>query len=234
MNVIKGPLCQIFNKSLQTGIFPNLMKIAKVIPLHKSGDTAIPDNYRPISLLPVVSKILERIVFNKMTNYLNENEILYQRQYGFCKGHSTTDAVTNLVLEILHGFEENQMILAVFIDLKKAFDSVSHSRIVLKLGQLGEKDTELEWFQNYLNERHQVVQINRTVSSAQKLTVGIPQGSLLGVLLFQLIINDIFTCLRYCVSILYADDTTLLLSGKSLKFLRSKLQYDLDHQSGLR
>ena len=204
-----------------------MMKCAKVVPLHKSGEVSILDNYRPISLLPVISKVLERIVYNTVTNHLTKHEILYHRQYGFRRQHSTSDAVLNLVGEILNAFDKGDMILAVFIDLKKVFDTVSHKGIIDKLKKIGIDGIELDWFRTYLEGRMQCVELNGIRSNSRNITVGIPQGSLLGVLLFQLHINDIYRCLRFSTAILYADDTTLLLSGSSLCFLKAKLQHDL-------
>ena len=231
ISVIKHPLCCIFNKSLESGIYPNLMKLAKVVPLHKSGSKNIADNYRPISLLPVISKILERIVYNRTVVHLDANNIVFPRQFGFRKKHSTVDAVTNLAGEILKSFDENLMVLGVFIDLKKAFDTVSHSRILDKLSTLGIRGIQLEWFRSFLDNRRQFVEINSVQSKEMPMTVGVLQGALLSVLLFQIHINDLPKCTRFCSSILYADDTTLYLVGQSLKFLKVKMQHDLEQLS---
>ena len=228
INVIKYPLCVVINKSILSGIFPDLMKRAKVVPLFKSGDRSCTDNYRPISLLPVISKVLERVVYNFTTKFLMDNKILYPRQFGFRRDHSTSDAIMNLVGDCLHAFEDKSMIMAVFIDLKKAFDTVPHSVILAKLAKLGVQNKELDWFRSYVSNRRQFTVHERCCSDDSEVTVGVQQGSLLGVLLFQILINDLPSSLRYCMSILYADDTTIYLCGKSLKFMRIKLQSDLD------
>ena len=160
VHVIKGPLCTIFNRSLQLGVFPDLLKLARVVPIFKGGDSLLADNYHPISLLPVISKVLERIVFVNLTSHLNDNNVLYARQFGFPKGFSAGDAVFNLVGKILKGFEDDYMMLAVFIDLRKAFDSVSHQVILHKLEFLGVRSTELDWFKNYHRSRRQFVDVN--------------------------------------------------------------------------
>ena len=216
--VIKGPLCMIINASLRQGIFPNLMKLAKVIPLFKGGERDLPDNYRPISLLPVISKVLEKIVYLQTTEHLDECNVIYPKQFGFRKNHSTSDAITTLVVEILGAFNSNLMLLSIFVDLKKAFDTVSHSLIVEKLYCLGIQDITLQWFKSYPGGREQQVMLNDSVSAKAKVRVGIPQGSLLGVLLFQILINDLPKCLKFCSSILYADDTTIYCIGKSVRF----------------
>ena len=228
VHVIKGPLCDIFNKSLSTGVFPELMKVAKVQPLHKGGDPIIPDNYRPISLLPVISKVLEKIVYTRVVAHLENNKILYTRQFGFRKKFSTIDTIHNFTNEVLQAFECGNFMISVFIDLKKAFDSMSHEILVKKLEAIGVGDTELSWFKNYLSSRKQLVVLGRSESQMAGLEVGVAQGSLLGVLMFQIFINDLWKCLKYSTSILYADDTTIFLVGKSIRFLRAKLQADLD------
>ena len=231
VSVIKLPICIIFNRSLETGIFQKLMKNAKVVPLHKSSDRNDSDNYRPISLLPVISKILEKLVYKSLVEHLDKNDILYHKQYGFRKKYSTSDAMTNLVGDVLKAFEDSSMILAVYIDLKKAFNMVSHLILLKKLSSMGVNNVELEWFRSYLCGRGQCVTLGKSVSSIVPLDVGVAQGSLLGVLMFSLTINDLYKCLRYSQSILYADDTTIYLVGKSVRFLRVKLQADLNSLS---
>ena len=227
VNVLKLPLSIIFNKSLMNGEYPDLMKLVKVSPLHKSGGRNIPDNFRPISLLPVLSKILERIVFNFMVKHL-DNNILYSRQYGFRQNHLTTDGIMNLVGEVLKALDDKFMVLNIFIDLRKAFDTVPHKIILDKLQCLGLQGRELEWFESYMSKRRQFVSVNGTRSREMRLNVGVQQGSLLGVLLFQLLINDLSSSLKFCRSVLYADDTTLFVMGHSLRYMKIKMQYDLN------
>ena len=231
IHVIKSPLCYVINLSLISGEFPQLMKLAKVLPLYKTGDRVIPDNYRPISLLPVLSKVLETVVYRNTVEYLEKNKLIFPKQFGFRKKHSTSDAVMTLVGDSLKAFEKDFLVMSVFIDLKKAFDTVSHKRIIDKLYQLGIKNTELDWFSSYLKSRQQIVTCNGVLSAPMEVTVGVPQGSLLGVLLFQIIINDMAKNLRYCSTILYADDTTIYVVGKSLHFLKLKMQSDLESVS---
>ena len=208
------------------------MKIARVIPLFKSGDHSNPDNYRPISLLPVISKVLEKLVYNKVVEHLDENNIVYHRQYGFRRRHSTSDASLNLVGDILRSYESNHMVLAIFVDLRKVFDTVSHSIVLRKLNKLGVGGIEYDWCCSYLSQHTQMVDINDSQSDYTYVTTGIPQGSLLGVLLFQLHINDIYRCLKFSTSILYADDTTIYVSRSSLRFIKLKLEKDLETLSG--
>ena len=229
VNVIKYPLCIIFNKSLSLGIFPDLLKLARVIPLFKTGDPQDLDNYWPISLLPVISKVLEQIVYRQLTEHLEINQIQYPHQYGFRKQHSTTDAVLKLVGEMLRSFEKDQMVLSVFIDLRKAFDTISHSLVYKKLQCIGVTNVELEWFKSYMTSHNQYMDIDGACSQKQGCDIGIAQSSLLGVIIFQLFINDLSKCLKYTMSILYADDTTIYLVGNSLRFLKLKMQADLNN-----
>ena len=227
ISVLKSPLCVVINKSLKEGVFPDLMKVAKIIPLHKGGECDVLDNYRPISLLPALSKVLERVVYSQTTQYFEENRLIYPKQYGFCKKHSTTDAIMNLTGDILKALDEGMMALTVFIDLRKAFDSVSHSIILEKLRLLGLTGLEYKWFESYLSNRQHRVMIGNQMSDLKNVSTGVPQGSLLGVLLFEIQINDICESLKYSQCMLYVDDTTLYVIGKSLCCMRAKIQADL-------
>ena len=224
---IRGPLSYICNLSFRTSVFPDRMKIAKVIPLFKGGDKTLCENYRPISLLPVLSKIIEKIVYVRVVNHLEENNILYSKQFGFRRDHSTNDAINTFVNDILRSNEAGLDVLAVFIDLKKAFDTCSHTTILNKLRKCGIDDTLLEWFRNYFRGRRQLVTVNGEISANHDVTLGVPQGSLLGVLCFQLIINDLHKSLKWSSAILYADDTTIYVVGSNLKFLVQKINADL-------
>ena len=137
IHTIKSPFCLLINKSIKDGIFPDCMKIAKIIPLHKSGSIEDPDNFRPISLLPVLSKILEKYMYSAVTSHLADNNVLYLRQFGFRQLHSTVHAAQLFVSEVLNSFEEDLFVASIFIDMKKAFDSVSHDLILKKLECLG-------------------------------------------------------------------------------------------------
>ena len=228
---IREPFNYIVNLSLSLSVFPTDMKVAKVNPLHKGGSTEDCDNLRPISLLPVLSKILEKVVFYRTIAHMERENIIYSRQFGFRKGHSTSDAIMTLAGEVLNSWNEGLKTLAIFIDLKKAFDTVSHNLVLDKLEYLGIRGSLLKWYCSYLTKRQQYTVVNDISSEKKELQVGVPQGSLLGVLLFQLLINDLKSSLKYSIAILYADDTTIMLSGRNLKFLKVKFQHDLDSLS---
>ena len=184
--------------------------IAKVIPLHKKNDKALLDNYRSISVLPSFSKVFERIVFNQVYEYLSINGILYKSQYGFRKSHSTEMTAIELTDTILQNLDTAKIPISIFVDLSKAFDTLNHAILFNKLELYGIKQTPLNWLINYLSQRLQFVQIGDVMSGTAPVTTGIPQGSILGPLLFILYINDIHVASVKFKTILHANDTTLI------------------------
>ena len=208
-HVIAPTLTLIINQSLASGIFPNRLKIAKVIPLFKKGDIHIVDNYRPISLLPALSKVFEKIVFKQLYDYFLTKKLLYNSQYGFREGHSTEFASLEFIDRISQDLDQGKIPIALYLDLSKAFDTLDHSILLAKLKYYGVRNTELDWFNSYLNDRYQYVEINGSKSPQQRVTTGVPQGSILGPLLFIIYMNDLHIATRIFHSILYADDTTL-------------------------
>ena len=227
ISCIKAPFCELINKSISSGVFPDCMKKAKVIPLFKMGDNENPDNYRPISLLPVMLKVIEKHVYRNIVSFMEENNSIYPRQFGFRKQYSTVNAVQLLVSDILKSFDDNLTVASVFMDLRKAFDTISHEIICEKLECLGVWGQSLDWVYTYLSRRVQFCCINGMESSERPLEQDVPQGSLLGVLFFQLQINAMSKCLKFCNSILYADDTTIYVIGRNIQFMKSKLQSDM-------
>lgn len=226
---IASPLSKIFNKSFSEGIFPDSMKLAKVIPIYKSKEHYLLNNYRPISLLPAISKILEKLVFTRLSNYLVDKNVLDDRQYGFRKKASTIDAISDLYSSILKSLEKNEKVLAVFCDLSKAFDTLNHTILLKKLNHYGIRGVALEWFTNYLKERKIYTYFNNTEStSTENVEYGVPQGSVLGPLLFILYINDLKNSLENSSAILFADDTTLYNNNKSEEILFRETNVDLD------
>ena len=196
-NSLLVPLKHIFDVSLKSGTFPEKMKIARVTPVFKPGDTSLMTNYRPICVLPCFSKMLERIMCNRLYKYLTENNLLYCKQFGFQKGHSLEHAILQLVEQINQSFERNEFTLGVFVDLSKAFDTVDHQILFKKLEYYGIAGNNLRWFGNYLKDRQQFISFENNSTKKVTITCGVPQGSILGPLLFLLYVNDYITLQRY-------------------------------------
>ena len=210
-HLLSEPITLIINQSLNTGIFPDKLKIAKVIPVHKDPllDRNMLNNYRPISILPSISKIFERVAYNQLYSYFSDNNIFYKSQYGFRKTHSTESAALELVNRIHEYLDKNLTPLAIYMDLSKAFDTINHEILLQKLKKYGLSEKTITWFSNYLNSRKQFVSYNNTSSSFSNISTGVPQGSILGPLLFIIYVNDIYSVTNLDL-IMYADDTCLL------------------------
>ena len=221
------PLSMIINISLEQGIVPNAMKLAKVIPIYKAKSKQEFNNYRPISLLSNISKLLERVVHNRLYSFLTQYNVLYDSQYGFRPKRSTIDAITEFTSELLPTLDINEKCLSVYLDLSKAFDTINHNILLKKLEYYGIRGMALEWFRSYLFQRRQYVSYLSTNSDTEIMSFGVPQGSVLGPLLFILYSNDIPRPLSYCKSILFADDTTIYLNGNNLNVLYEQVNSDL-------
>jgi hypothetical protein len=205
-------------RSLATGVVPSQLKIAKVVPIFKSGDQTVMDNYRPISLLSNFSKILEKVVGNRLTAFLENNELLSPSQYGFRKGRSTVHPLVHFMNTVSSALNKKHHVIAIFCDLRKAFDTVDHKILLKKLEKLGIRGVELEWFKNYLLDRKQFVFIDGKCSPLLSILLGVPQGSILGPLLFLIYINDL-PLASSLPSSLFADDTMLSSSGPDINQL---------------
>ena len=208
-DLIADPMCSIFNQSIRSGIFPQEWKCAKVIPLFKEGNHSDLNNYRPISIVPIVAKVFERIIYDQVYGYLTENNLISSQQSGFRSLHSTVTALLEATNDWAFNIDKGSVNAVVFLDLEKAFDTVDHTILLSKLFEYGIRGNACEWFGSYLDNRNQQCFVNGSLSNSQILTCGIPQGTILGPLLFILYINDLPNCLSNSVARMYADDTHL-------------------------
>ena len=229
---ISPKLAEIFNLSMLEGVFPEKMKLAEIVPLYKSKEKYLTDNYRPISLLIAISKLLEKVIYKRTYSFLQATGQLYNSQYGFREGHSCENAISELVGEILENKENNKFTVSLFLDLSKAFDSLKHSTLLDKMEIYGIRGNAYSWFNSYLNQRQLRAKCrtstgNSEVSRNYDIAYGMPQGSCLGPLLFIIFCNDLKLHLTYLSCIQYADDTTLYATGKSLRLIECEINHDL-------
>ena len=223
---ISKPLSDLFNKSIQTGIFPKSWKVANVVPIFKKGDRAIVSNYRPISLLSAFSKIFEKIVYKYVFNHIVDNNIITKSQSGFLPKDSTTCQLAYLYHNLCKSLDSGKEVRLVFCDVSKAFDRVWHRGIYIKLKSIGITGIMLSWFRDYLHDRRQYVSLNNVSSSTKLIKAGVPQGSILGPLLFLLYINDIVNDIQADIR-LFADDTSLSVTVDDIPESAATLNSDL-------
>lgn len=221
-HLISEAVAHIVNLMLSTGVFPQKLKVARVTAIFKGGLRNNLSNYRPISVLPIMSKIFESVINQRLVSFFDKHKILSNSQYGFRKNRSTEKALCYIKDSILTNIDSKNFTLGLFLDLKKAFDSIKYNILYDKLSRYGVRGVALELIKNYLSHRSQIVQIQNAKSSKLKLTQGVPQGSILGPFLFLVYINDIVTIANSPEIIMYADDTNVFFKSTDLTDLETK------------
>ena len=219
MELLAVPLSDIINCSLRNGEVPSDIKLAKVLPIHKQGNKNDISNFRPISILPFFSKLFERVMYDRLFSFINNKKLLHPFQHGFQPGHSTFMSLLDIQDKITQAMDNNEFSIGIFLDLAKVFDTVDHKILLSKLERYGVRDKALDWFKSYLTNRYQQVSCNGKLSDFQLIMFGVPQGSILGPLLFLIYINGLphsSTLLHY---ILFADDSNAFLSHASYEEL---------------
>ena len=214
---IRECLTTTFNDSLLQGILPNALKISKVTPVDKGGEITDPFNFRPISTLTTFTQVLEKLFYKQIINYIERQNIIYQCQFGFRKGYSTSMAISEITNSLRKAIDNNLYTCGVFLDFTKAFDTVNHGILLDKLEAYGIRGIPLNWFVNYLTDRRQYVDLGGVKSSEQTIICGIPQGSTLGPLLFLIYINDLPNSSDKLDYKIFADDTNIFASSVNLK-----------------
>ena len=219
-------IAALINKSLRIGKFPCQLKLAKVFPIFKGGCKSDPSNYRPISILPTISKIFEKHINKHLMAYLNKYKLIHESQSGFRQKHSCQTALVKLIDHWMTCIDNGDIIGTLFLDFRKAFDLVNHSILIQKLSLYKFSGSALQWFISYLDSRQQAIDNGQGLSEFSKLQSGVPQGSILGPTLFLMFINDLPLNMKYCEADLFADDTTVYTHSSNTNVIETKLQND--------
>ena len=229
--VIAEIITFLFNMSIAQGKFPDVLKNAKIIPIHKGDSRLEMSNYRPISLLPTLSKIFEKLMYSRLINFFKKHNTLYENQYGFQSNMSTEYAVNKVLNYVVETLERNEIGVCIFLDFAKAFDTVNHEILIDKLEYYGIRGVALNWLKSYLTNRMQCTEIGDTQSELELIKCGVPQGSVLGPLLFLIYINDIVNSSKLFKFTLFADDTSLYYSCKNTNNLELTINTELSRIS---
>ena len=225
---VSGPLETIFNTSFLTGIVPEKFKTARVIPIFKKGSQTSLNNYRPISLLSVFNKLLEKLMYKRIIDFLNKRQLIYSKQFGFRSHYSTECAVLSIIDQVQLAIESHDYSCGIFLDFSKAFDTVNHQILLTKLDYYGIRGVVKDWLTSYLSNRTQFVSLGAVNSKTQTVSCGVPQGSVLGPLLFLIYVNDFHNCSNLLDFHLFADDANLFFQHSDINMLESLINSELE------
>lgn len=214
-DIVSPIFAVLFNRCVEEGVFPDILKVAKITPVFKKGAVTCTSNYRPIAIVPLIGKIFEYLIKDRLCQYFESKHLFNTAQFGFRAARSTGDAVGRLLGGIVEGFEKGNISSALLFDLKKAFDCVTHDILLCKLERYGVRGIVLQLLASYLSDRRQYVCVGTDRSGVSPVKFGVPQGSILGPLLFIVYINDLPSYIKAGRMTLFADDTTVLISGKN-------------------
>ena len=227
MNALLDSLTKLINKVIRSKSFPIEWKTAIVTPIFKKGNRTDQGNYRPVSILPIVSKIAEKAVALQLKQHLEDYSLINRSQHGFRTGHSTATCLLEMTENIYKGIDEGKMTGVASLDLSKAFDTIDHNILLVKLVKYIGKGQALELISDYIKNRRQIVKIGNCTSSVKELLYGVPQGSVLGPILFLLYINDITSVVEHCRTTMYADDTSIYYTSYHASNVQNDLNKDL-------
>ena len=227
-NIIASNIVDIFNSSVSEGVFPDVLKVARVVPILKSGNSRIVGNYRLISILHTLSKIIEKIMKSRVSSYLKKEDIMSKEQYDFRSGLSTSDAILEFTDRCTVNSDNKLFTIAVYLDLSKAFDTVDRNIMVSKLERMGIRGVVRDWFESYLTDRRMFVSTGGVNSDMKTVNIGLPQGTVFSPYLFSLYVNDMNKSSSKLNFVHFADDTNVFMSGNNLQNLCEEVSVELD------